>query len=65
VKAIKWSRRFTEYKIGHPSLHRQIAEIMWKEGNLEHSKHHYLLSKDGEGCGKMLIEYSDKGKSER
>jgi golgi to ER traffic protein 4 len=34
---------------------------MWKEGNLEQAKHHYLLSKDGEGCGKMLIELSDKG----
>lgn len=50
--------------MGHPLLHKLIAEIMWSEMNLEQARLHYLLSKDGAGCGQMLIELSqNKGYS--
>lgn len=39
-------------------MHKVIAQLMWNEGNLEQARHHFLLSKDGSGCGQMLIELS-------
>lgn len=39
-------------------MHKVIAQVMWSEGNLEQARHHFLLSKDGSGCGQMLIELS-------
>ena len=45
-------------KLGHPLMHKLIAQIMWAEGNLEQARHHFLLSRDGVGCGQMLIELS-------
>lgn len=44
--------------MGHPTMHKVIAQLMWSEGNLEQARHHFLLSKDGNGCGQMLIELS-------
>lgn len=44
--------------MGHPLMHKVIAQLMWDEGNLEQARHHFLLSKDGNGCGKMLIQLS-------
>jgi hypothetical protein len=58
IKAISWSSDASKAKLGHPLLHKLIAEIFWSEGNLEQARHHYLLSKDGAGCGQMLIELS-------
>ena len=31
---------------------------MMHEGNFTQAKHHFLLSKDGDGCGKMLLQLS-------
>lgn len=45
-------------KMGHPLMHKLIAHMFWTEENLEQARHHYLLSRDGTGCGKMLIELS-------
>lgn len=39
-------------------MHKLIAHMFWTEENLEQARHHYLLSRDGTGCGKMLIELS-------
>lgn len=39
-------------------MHKLIAQIMWNEGNLEQARHHFLLSRDGSGCGQMLIQLS-------
>lgn len=33
---------------------------MWSEGNLEQARHHFLLSKDGAACGKILIQISQE-----
>lgn len=44
--------------MGHPVMHKVIAQILWTEGNLEQARHHFLLSKDGSGCGQMLIQLS-------
>lgn len=47
--------------MGHPLMHKVIAQLLWTEGNLEQARHHFLLSKDGSGCGQMLIQLSTKG----
>lgn len=39
-------------------MHKVIAQLMWNEGNMEQARHHFLLSKDGTGCGQMLVELS-------
>lgn len=39
-------------------MHKVIAQLLWTEGNLEQARHHFLLSKDGSGCGQMLIQLS-------
>lgn len=39
-------------------MHKLIAQLMWTEGNLEQARHHFLLSRDGVGCGQMLIQLS-------
>lgn len=55
---MKWSSEISKNKMGHPIMHKVIAQFMWNEGNLEQARHHFLLSKDGSGCGQMLIELS-------
>lgn len=57
VKAIKWSCEGNKNRNqGHPEMHKQIAMIMAKEKNFECARYHYLLSKDGVGCAKILIK---------
>lgn len=46
------------HKLGHPLLHRRIAQIMWREANTELARRHYMLSQDGDGCGQMLVRLS-------
>lgn len=46
--------------MGHPLMHKLIAQLMWNEDNLEQARHHFLLSKDGSGCGQMLIQLSQR-----
>lgn len=58
VKAVKWSASVSKSQVGHPLMHRLIAQIMWNEDNLAQARHHFLLSKDGSGCGHMLIQLS-------
>lgn len=60
MKAVKWSSEISNNKMGHPLMHKVIAQLMWNEGNLEQARHHFLLSKDGNGCGQMLIELSQR-----
>ncbi|EDS36768.1 conserved hypothetical protein [Culex quinquefasciatus] len=56
VKAVKWSATVCKSQVGHPLMHKLIAQIMWNEDNLAQARHHFLLSKDGSGCGHMLIQ---------
>lgn len=58
MQSVKWSSDVSSHKLGHPLIHRLIARIMWAEANVEQARHHYLLSRDGAGCGRMLIELS-------
>ncbi|XP_055608798.1 Golgi to ER traffic protein 4 homolog [Uranotaenia lowii] len=58
VKAVKWSATVSKSQVGHPLMHKLIAQIMWNDGNLAQARHHFLLSKDGSGCGHMLIQLS-------
>lgn len=48
----------SQHKLGHPLIHKIFARTLWDEANYEHAHHHYLLSRDGTGCGQMLIELS-------
>lgn len=56
VKSVKWSATVCKSQVGHPLMHKLIAQIMWNEDNLAQARHHFLLSKDGSGCGHMLIQ---------
>lgn len=62
VKAVKWSCEGNKINPnqGHPLLHKLIANTMAKEQNYEQARYHYLLSKDGFGCAKILIQLSAK-----
>lgn len=42
--------------LGHPGLHKVIAQVFWGEGNYEQARHHFLLSRDGNLCGRILIK---------
>ena len=62
VRAVKWSCEGNKKNSnqGHPLIHKLIASTMAKEQNYEHARYHYLLSKDGVGCAKILIQLSTK-----
>lgn len=62
VRAVKWSCEGNKKNPnqGHPLLHKFIANTMTKEQNYEQARYHYLLSKDGVGCAKILILLSAK-----
>lgn len=62
VRAVKWSCEGNKQNPnqGHPLIHKLIANIMAKEQNFEQARYHYLLSKDGVGCAKILIQLSTK-----
>ncbi|KAF5287524.1 hypothetical protein FQA39_LY04152, partial [Lamprigera yunnana] len=34
-----------------------IAQVYWNEKNYTNARHHYIYSKDGLGCAKLLIEF--------
>lgn len=65
VKSVKWSASVSKWnpnvsksQVGHPVMHKLIAEILWSEDNLAQARHHFLLSKYGKGFGRMLIQLS-------
>lgn len=58
VKAVKWSSVNDTQK--NPLMHKLLARIMAKEQNYDQARHHYLFSKDGVGCAKILIQLSAK-----
>jgi golgi to ER traffic protein 4 len=58
VKAVKWSSAGSVQK--NPLIHKLLARIMAKEQNYEQARYHYLLSKDGVGCARILIQLSAK-----
>lgn len=62
VRAVKWSCEGNKHNPnqGHPLFHKLIANSMAKEQNYEQARYHYLLSKDGVGCAKILIHLSAK-----
>lgn len=36
---------------------QHIAQIYWNEKNYAKARHHFIYSKDGHGCAKLLIEF--------
>ncbi|XP_067619235.1 Golgi to ER traffic protein 4 homolog [Eurosta solidaginis] len=61
-RAIKWSSDISENTLGHHAMHKIIAQVFWNEGNYENARHHFLLSRDGNICGRILIKmHKNKG----
>lgn len=58
VKSVKFSSGGSNQK--NPLMHKLLARIMAKEQNYEQARYFYLLSKDGVGCAKILIQLSAK-----
>ncbi|KAJ1527592.1 hypothetical protein ONE63_007555 [Megalurothrips usitatus] len=57
TNALRWSLKGSpQYKSGHPTLHKAIAQISWKEKNYSCARHHFLHSNDGTGFAMMLVE---------
>lgn len=58
VRAVKWSCDYS--KNNQSILHRLIANIYARENEYEKARQHFLLSRDGVGCAKILIQLSAK-----
>lgn len=56
MNCIRWSSSNGHFNHGHPVLHQQVAQVYWNEKNYSQAKHHYIYSKDGKNCAKLLIE---------
>ncbi|XP_063971881.1 Golgi to ER traffic protein 4 homolog [Diachasmimorpha longicaudata] len=54
--ALRWSLKHTNYKWGHPDLHKLFAGVFWQEKNYTLAKQHFIYSHDGAGCAAMLVE---------
>ncbi|XP_052900482.1 Golgi to ER traffic protein 4 homolog [Anopheles moucheti] len=57
-KAMKWSGSLVMSPTGHPLMHQLYAQILYREGDLIHARHHFALARDGTSCGFLLIEIS-------
>ncbi|KAK9882970.1 hypothetical protein WA026_001186 [Henosepilachna vigintioctopunctata] len=55
ASAIRWSANGSSQ--GDSFLHQSIAQIYWNEKNYTQARHHYIHSKDGNNCAKLLIEF--------
>lgn len=55
AQAVKWSTQGGTR--GDPLLHQCIAKVYWEEQNYVQARHHYIHSRDGKGCAKLLIEF--------
>ncbi|XP_012271735.1 Golgi to ER traffic protein 4 homolog [Orussus abietinus] len=63
-EALRFSTKGTEYKTGHPKLHKRVARVYWKEKNFILAKQHFLNSDDGAGCAAMFVElHKERGYS--
>ena len=59
AQALKWSIDKSNPS-GHPRLHQLLAYEFWKAKRYPESRHHFLYSTDGSGCGHMLAEFHSK-----
>ena len=55
--ALKWSLIDKQHPNGHPRLHQLFAYELWRSKRYAESRHHFLHSMDGSGCGTMLAEF--------
>jgi len=55
-QAVKWSSD-KHNPSGHPRLHQLLAYEFWKLKKYPESRHHFLYSSDGSGCGQMLADF--------
>nr|ACO11184.1 UPF0363 protein C7orf20 [Caligus rogercresseyi] len=54
--AIQWSAN-DSHPNGHSRLHQLFAHSLWNSKRYPESRHHFLYSADGVGCGSMLAEF--------
>eukprot|EP00095_Tigriopus_kingsejongensis_P005675 maker-scaffold846_size89341-snap-gene-0.11 protein:Tk05675 transcript:maker-scaffold846_size89341-snap-gene-0.11-mRNA-1 annotation:"upf0363 protein c7orf20" len=40
-----------------PRLHQLVAHALWQGQRYAESRHHFLLARDGSGCGAMMAEF--------
>uniref|UniRef100_A0A182QJG8 Golgi to ER traffic protein 4 n=1 Tax=Anopheles farauti TaxID=69004 RepID=A0A182QJG8_9DIPT len=56
-KAIKWSGKNANNELD-TLMHRLVAQMMYREGNLAQARYHFLHSQDGKSSAFLLIEMS-------
>lgn len=59
--ALRWSMKFGPNRLGSPKLHRDIAAIYWKRGEMSLANLHFLRCDAYENHCNMLIEWSNSG----
>lgn len=57
--SVRWSSGGSggQHQKGHPRLHQLLAYALWSAKRYPESRHHFLYSADGSGCGLMLVEF--------
>lgn len=44
---------------GDPALYKILAHVFWSEGNTELARRYYMLCRDGNLCGRILIKINE------
>ncbi|XP_075147975.1 Golgi to ER traffic protein 4 homolog [Haematobia irritans] len=58
-RAIKWSAEMSGNFPGDPALYKILAHVFWSEGNTELARRYYMLCRDGNLCGRILIKINE------
>ncbi|XP_065372035.1 Golgi to ER traffic protein 4 homolog [Calliphora vicina] len=58
-RSIKWSSEISGNYPGDPTLYKILAQVYWAEGNTELARRYYMLCRDGNLCGRILIKINE------
>ncbi|XP_005175665.1 Golgi to ER traffic protein 4 homolog [Musca domestica] len=58
-RSIKWSAEVSGNYPGDPALYKILANVFWSEGNTELARRYYMLCRDGNLCGRILIKINE------
>lgn len=58
-RSIKWSSETSGNYPGDPALYKILAQVFWAEGNTELARRYYMLCRDGNLCGRILIKINE------
>lgn len=59
-RAVKWSGGVLNNNLGHPAMHKRIAQMLFAEGNFEQGRQHFLLCRDAVLCARILIQIQSR-----